>query len=1165
MVRAGVAARAFLKFPIPLPPVFWKNTNMANIIRSLAAFCCIIPLSQFPTKAAQPAEAYSSLTEDGGWCWFADPRAVARDGKTYTGWVTEDGSVQAACLEHASGKVTRFNLHERYQRDDHNNPSFVFLPDGRLRAFYTKHGAANEINTRVTKRPGDITAWDDEQTIVPADASPRNSGITYTHPFLLSAEGDALHLFWRGISLKPTTAKSSDGGRTWSEGKPVFSLPGLPKGNRPYAKYAANGRDRIHMVFTDGHPRNEPTNSVYYACYRAGAFYRADGSRICGEDELPIRPEQADRIYTATAEQGRAWIWEIAFDAQERPVVVYTRHPTETDHRYHYARWTGSEWFDTELCAAGKWFPQTQEGKVEREPHYSSGLALDPENPAVVYLTRPVKGVRELEKWTTSDGGKTWSSTPITMNSAHDNIRPFVVRHHAADGPTVLWQNLSGRYVHFTDYRCAIKMDRLTAPQPPVSAAMEPAAILNAMERAADWQLANPSRHKPTDWTQGAGYAGIMALAGISGDAKYRDAMLAMASGNGWKLGPKKYFADDHAVGQTYAELYFQYRDPKMIAAMQAQFDDVIANPRSLPTLDFTQRGATDLWSWCDSLFMAPPAWIRLFAATGDPRYRDFAVTNWWRTSDYLYDAREHLYFRDSKYFDKREANGAKIFWSRGNGWVMGGLVRMLQYLPANDPGRAKFEKQFKEMSAAVLKCQQPDGLWRASLLDPASYPLKEASGSGFYTYALAWGINQGLLKREVYEPAARKAWAALVECVEPGGKLTHVQPIGADPKQFDSDKTEIYGVGAFLLAGSEVYRLALREQGKPVRVTVKNPADAFRFTETVSLPMKKLPADPVMMDALTSRILDSQVVGEELLFQVDLAPKDSRGFLVLPGAAVAAKPPPVVKTFARFVPERMDDLAWESDRIAHRMYGPALITGEGTESSGVDVWVKSTRNLVIDKWYKSGNYHKDHGEGLDDYKVSHNATPTRGCGGLGVWDGKRIWVSSNFKTQRVITTGPIRSEFELTYDAWGAGGRRVSEVKRISIDANSNFSRVESTFTTDDGKPLDIAIGMADRQGTNDVLKLDAKRGWVAYWEPEKAPNGNIACGVVVPGGVEEFTNDGVNHLAIVRVRPGKPLVYYLGAGWSKSGDFLNAEAWSRHVEKISEQVRQPLKVALK
>jgi hypothetical protein len=287
---------------------------------------------------------------------------------------------------------------------------------------------------------------------------------------------------------------------------------------------------------------------------------------------------------------------------------------------------------------------------------------------------------------------------------------------------------------------------------------------------------------------------------------------------------------------------------------------------------------------------MGPPTWVRLYAATDDPRYLDFAVTNWWRTTDYLYDKDEHLFFRDSAYFQRREANGKKVFWSRGNGWVMAGLVRVLQYLPANHPDRARFEQLFKDMAEKILTCQQPDGLWRASLLDPESYPLKETSGSGFYTYALAWGVNQGLLDRAKFEPAIRKAWAALVGCVEPDGRLTHVQPVGSDPKKFADDSTAPYGVGAFLLAGSEVYRMAVLEKTMemnrhtilrwlgplpPLRVpvTITNPAIFRRDCETVELNLKDvasylhLNADTdkfAVMDGHFSRILDSQIYASE-------------------------------------------------------------------------------------------------------------------------------------------------------------------------------------------------------------------------------------------------------------------------------------------------------------
>ncbi|HEX4349738.1 MAG TPA: glycoside hydrolase family 88 protein, partial [Verrucomicrobiae bacterium] len=503
-----------------------------------------------------------------------------------------------------------------------------------------------------------------------------------------------------------------------------------------------------------------------------------------------------------------------------------------------------------------------------------------------------------------------------------------------------------------------------------LSSEIKPMPVLTAMQRVADWQLGHPSAHKTTDWTQGAGYAGMMALAGISSDTKYRDAMLAMGETNQWSPGPRKFHADDYCVGQTYTELYLLYRQPKMIAPLKERFDDILSNPTTITDLNFKQpKGvATENWSWCDALFMGPPTWVRLYAATHDDRYLTFAVTNWWRTTDFLYDKDEHLFFRDSTFIGKTEANGKKVFWGRGNGWVMGGLVRVLQYLPANHPDRSRFEQLFKDMADKILTCQQPDGLWRASLLDPDSYPLKETSGSGFFTYALAWGVNQGLLNRPKFEPAVQKAWAALVGCVDADGKLTHVQPVGADPKKFPEDATEVYGTGAFLLAGSEIYRMAVFESAMATPVTISNPADFARESETVEL---NLSGKPAVMDSLSSRIIDSQSYqlpegGDKFVFQVDLDPGETRTFYVLDASALAAVPQPIVKTMARFVPERYDDFAWESDRIAHRTYGLALIKAENTISSGPDVWIKKDHRLIVDVMYATKHYHEDNGEFMD-------------------------------------------------------------------------------------------------------------------------------------------------------------------------------------------------------
>lgn len=692
--------------------------------------------------------------------------------------------------------------------------------------------------------------------------------------------------------------------------------------------------------------------------------------------------------------------------------------------------------------------------------------------------------------------------------------------------------------------------------------AYESKEIIASMQKVADWQLANPSRHPATDWTQGAGYAGMMALAGISADSKYLDAMVAMGTGNHWQLGPKPYYADDHCVGQAYAELALKFRNPEMIAPMKARFDHILSHPRD-SLLVFKIPGNQDRWSWCDALFMAPPAWAKLYRATGNPAYLDFMIREWDACTGFLYDKEAHLYFRDSTYFEKREANGKKVFWGRGNGWVMAGLVRVLQEIPGNHPQRERFEQQFKDMCRALLACQQADGMWRASLLDPASYPLRETSSTGFYTYAFAWGVNQGLLDSKSYTPAVEKAWAALSECVDGDGKLTHVQPIGADPQRFPDDSTEVYGTGAFLLAGSEIYRMAVLSQTKPHTVSVTNPAAFHRMDETVEVGLAENAGPMAVMDAPGTRILDSQRIGNVLLFKVDLAPGETRKFLLLPEASLCGVPRAHPRTFCRFVPERMDDFAWESDVIGYRAYGPGLVTGEGTVCSGIDVWVKRKRKLVIDRWYAGGDYHKDHGEGLDYYKVAYPKLPTRGCGGVGIWDGKQLYVSGNFSKQRVLVNGPLRSVFELTYDAWDAGGRMVSEVRKVSMDAGSRFSHVESLFSTEAKEALSVGIGIARRKGGEFRKYQDQQL--MAYWEPEIDGNGHTGCAVIVPGGLQSFAQDEGNFLAIAQAEPGEPLAYRMGAGWDRSGDYANYEDWLRDVHRERQRMDRPLVVTLR
>jgi len=333
-----------------------------------------------------------------------------------------------------------------------------------------------------------------------------------------------------------------------------------------------------------------------------------------------------------------------------------------------------------------------------------------------------------------------------------------------------------------------------------LSPALKPRDVVEAMRKVADWQLRTGEGRFSADWTFAALYDGLLAASRTTGDEKYRDAVLRFAERNAWKLGPRFGHADDEAVAQSYLELDMERPSPEAAAAIKAEAGKLLARP------DDPEK---DLWWWCDALFMAPPALARLYKVTGDKRYLDYMDREWWITSSHLYDAKAHLYSRDASYLDKHEKNGQKLFWSRGNGWVMAGLARVIPYLPAAYPSREKYIAEFREMAREIASIQGADGLWRSGLLDPAAYPNPEVSGSAFFTFAIAWGINYGLLDRAAYEPVVARAWKGLLGHVYADGRLGSIQKIGGAPDSVQPGGSYVYGVGAFLLAGEQVDKLA--------------------------------------------------------------------------------------------------------------------------------------------------------------------------------------------------------------------------------------------------------------------------------------------------------------------------------------------------------------------
>ncbi len=247
-----------------------------------------------------------------------------------------------------------------------------------------------------------------------------------------------------------------------------------------------------------------------------------------------------------------------------------------------------------------------------------------------------------------------------------------------------------------------------------------------------------------------------------------------------------------------------------MIKPMQTYFDKILKDPAKgdLLFVNTNDYWSTQRWSWCDALFMGPTVWAKMANVTGKKKYLSFMYTEYKATTDYLYDKDEHLYFRDSNYFTKKESNGAKVFWGRGNGWVFAGLPIIIRELPGKYENKDYFVNIFKEMAARLLSLQTADGFWHASMLDPGSYPNPEMSATAFFVYGFAWGVNNGYLDKATYLPAVIKGWKSMVTSVWPDGKVGFIQPIGADPKSVTREMTEVYGVGGFLMAGTEITRL---------------------------------------------------------------------------------------------------------------------------------------------------------------------------------------------------------------------------------------------------------------------------------------------------------------------------------------------------------------------
>ena len=682
--------------------------------------------------------------------------------------------------------------------------------------------------------------------------------------------------------------------------------------------------------------------------------------------------------------------------------------------------------------------------------------------------------------------------------------------------------------------------------------------VLKVANAVADWQLANPYKRVDTDWTEGALWTGLTNHAETSGDDKYIQAMLDVSKGVDYKLGPRTHFGDDHCVGRLHIWNYLRDELPKQLAPTKNTLDHFLSIPHT-ESLEWINHVHFRELAWCDALYMTPPTIAALHAATGDPKYLEKTDELWWKSSDYLYDTKSSLFYRDSKYFPPtKEANGEKVFWSRGNGWVFSGLCHVLQHMPADHPTRGKYIQQFKEMAAKLKSIQMPDGSWRASLLDPESFPVPESSGTAFFAYGFLWGINNGILDAADYEASAYKAWDRLVYCVHPDGKLGFVQPVGENPKSVTYDQTAVYGVGAFLLTAHELHKHLILQDAKIAEFTAVNSDSHVRLNETVEIPWstitKKLPGteadDIAIRDTIRGYFHQTQIIDankdgtpESLLFTADFTPSETRTFQLV--ELNEARPNfPKNRLEARFVPERKDDFLWENDRIAFRAYGPALAAENAR--GGFDAWTKSVRRPIANAWYKSGDYHKDHGTGLDGYKVGD----TLGAGGLGYLDSdQKLITSPVFSTYEVLEKGPVRLKFRLSYAPVKVDGAEITETRIVTMENGDHHFTVDSSFKIKgDASKVKPVAGLAVRK---DKAKPTAFTGsLLAYADPVMKKDGIITTFILnEPSAQNDYIAKKKDLLKVLANDLSKPVRYHAGAIWNKV-ESTNESTRSQEVE---------------
>ncbi len=749
--------------------------------------------------------------------------------------------------------------------------------------------------------------------------------------------------------------------------------------------------------------------------------------------------------------------------------------------------------------------------------------------------------------------------------------------------------------------------------RPKKKAKTKPMTTIEILQKVNDqWQ----ATHKPevrSFWDDAAYFTGNMEAYKLTGNARYLEYSDKWARHNQWSGATERdkskwlyktygegqnfvLFGDWMICFQTYLDMYAMNPDDYKIARTKEVVDYMVDMPQN------------DFWWWADGLYMVMPVMTKMYKLTGDEKYLDKLYDNFKYADDLMFDTEDHLYYRDGKYiYPKHKShNGKKDFWARGDGWVLAGLAKVLADMPESYKHYPLFLERYHQLAAAVAKCQHADGYWTRSMLDEDHADGPETSGTAFFTYGLLWGVNNGILSEKDYMPVVNKAWQYLTGvALQKDYTIGYVQPIGEKAirgQQLTEKNTANFGTGAFLLAACEMVRYEDK--------SVKN-ANEQSFTVTATNELNMFRQEVVEIDANTvfeklgisggRQFKVFNAAGQEVAYQITHDKKILVDVAVRPcGTAVLTFKKGTPKTFVnhcygRMYPERVDDIAWENDRVAYRCYGPAL-QRSGEKAYGIDVWLKNTPYLDVEKRYhletinrgkiadlkkvdpiaaeelnKATSYHYDHGSGLDCYKVG----PTLGTGTPALMDGENIIFPYCYKDYEILDNGPLRFTVKLTYaPTTYKGDTAVVENRIISLDKGSNFCK---TIVYYEGLSSSASVVSGVVIHNEDTASVVLGENYVHYADPTDNPNAqnfqiyvavlfpnnNVATKIVKP--TSPINGPAGHALGVVKdYKNGEKLSYYFGSAWSKA-DCHSQEEWQTRINAKLKRIEYPLQINIK